>query len=249
MKNRLFGKGLVLVIIGCFIGAGVFPSISGNIEKKEDISNTVLTNGLVAHWSFDNSADPGHDDTENGYNGIIYGNPQWISGIFRGALKFDGDGDYITTPLYQLDEQTVSFWFKFDNEGAGAIISTHEEDDDQGNFVIFGPSPNCGLRVCAIDGWTENLQAGYPYEYNDNRWHHCAFTHDGVGNYKLYVDGESKDTYSGSSLTDIRPYLMGRLEPSSGGPYWLNGVLDEVRIYNRALSTSEIRELYNNPDG
>ena len=107
------------------------------------------------------------------------------------------------------------------------------------------------MIVRAIDGWDPpNLCAGSgPDEYADSTWHHATFVSN-FGYHSLYIDGELKDTYSGSSLTDQRMIYFGLTAPNQIVlDYWYDGFLDEVRVYNRALNDEEILELYNNPDG
>ena len=227
-------RSLVFVVI-VFMIAGVY------VPSTIDTVKADLEDGLVAYWNFDEETGTIAHDSFGTYDGTLNGNPQWVTGKYGGALEFDGDGDFVTTLLNQLGTQSVTFWFKVDN--GGSLISTHSVNDNTGNFVIMGGSPECGLRVRSINGWADNLQAGSTFEYNNGDWHHCAFTHDGSGNYELFVDGTSKDTYSGPSLSDNRPYVMGRLEANSAFPYWLEGLLDEVRIYNRVLDESEINQL------
>jgi len=276
----MWTKGIVIGIIGLFFGTSFTPAIITQLENKNDVSkifpflnqtneNTIsldkiqngntgpldITTGLVAYWKFDESSGSIAYDSVGGYDGTLNGNPQWVPGKFGGALQFDGDGDFVTTPLNQLGAQTISLWFNVDNiaESKGTLISTHEKDDNTGNLAIAVSTYNCGVSVVCIDpgsstSWWDpaRLCSGPLYEFNDNNWHHLAFTHDGSGNYKLFIDSVLKDTYSGSPLTDIRPYVFGRHEPPNFNPsyYWYKGALDEVRIYNRALSESDIQELY-----
>ena len=223
------------------------------VSSSNTTLNMSIEDGLVGYWSFDNSSNPGYDDSGTGNNGTVNGATWTSNGTSGGALSFDGDGDFVMTPLNQLGTQTISLWFKVDDieEGKGTVMSTHIKDDNTGNFAMAIATYNCGVGVVCIDhasntSWWDppRLCTGPMYEYNNNNWHHLAFTHDGAGNYELFIDGILKDTYSGSALTDNRPYVMGRHEPTADS-YWLDGVLDEIRIYNRSLNESEIELLYN----
>jgi PKD repeat protein len=277
MRDGLWTKGLVLGIIGLFFVTSFTPAITTQLQNKSDLSkifqflnrtnkNTIslnkiqngntepldITTGLIANWKFDESSGSTAYDSVGSYDGTLNGNPQWVTGKIGGALQFDGDGDFVTTPLNQLGAQTISLWFKVDTvaESKGTVISTHEKDDNTGNLAIAVSTYTCGVGVVCIDpgsntSWWNppRLCSGPMYEYNDNNWHHLAFTHDGLGNYELFIDRVLKDTYSGSALTDIRPYVMGEHQ-SVPSYYWLKGALDEVRIYNRTLNQNEIDELY-----
>ena len=128
MKN-IWGKSIVFVVIGLFLGAGITPNILTTTVKAD------LTTGLVAWWSFNDGTT---DDNWGTYDGTPNGNPTYHptgGPDGSGCFIFDGDGDYITTPLNQLSTQTVSFWFKFDSDGNGALISTHIKNDN--NFLLY----------------------------------------------------------------------------------------------------------------
>lgn len=241
--NKIRGKKLTsfLIIVVCI-------SICFSTFKYVENVKADLSDGLEAHWEFnEGTSNIATDSSGNGNDGTIYG-ATYIADTPSGtgySLRFSGNTNYVTTNLYQLlGPQTITLWIKFDENDGGSILSTHTKDDNKGNFVIQGGSSEYGIRVLAIDGWTTNLHAGSPYGYNDNTWHLVVLTHDGAGNYELFVDGFSRDTYSGSPLTDSTPYTIGRLEANSAYPHWLNGALDDVRIYNRVLTDEEIQELY-----
>ena len=261
----MLSKALVLAVIVLFIGASIIPGVS-SAEQVESPIGLLNDDGPVGYWSFDEGTGATVYDFAGNNHGTIYGASYTSNN--GGCSGQNGDyglefvrteHDYVLTSLNQLQEQTISLWFKVDTiqEGKGIVISTHIKDDNTGNLAIGIANFNSGVAVVCIDhasssSWWDppmlSTGLGSNYDYNDNAWHHIAFTHDGNGNYELFVDGVSKDTYFGSVLSDVRPYMFGRLQPGyQVEDYWFDGVLDEFRIYSKALSPSEIYELYKKP--
>jgi hypothetical protein len=114
--------------------------------------------------------------------------------------------------------------------------------------------PN-GLELRFIYGGTGILQIGgiiggindafdTNYTWNDNQWYYVAFTRDGVGNWSLYVNGAAISHGTGftNSVGTSTNWQIGVMR--GGGSNWF-GSIDDVRIYNRALSAAEISAMYN----
>lgn len=217
-----------------------------------------LTSGLVAHWSFDNC--DATDDSDNGHNGTIYGNPQCVDGEKGKAFSFDGTDDYIEVPndpSLNPSAVTISAWMKvndFPSSGSwcnnqwqllvfkknslnanfeGYIISIGNGIDNIKGTVCAGTSSAAGQQVGACS--TEQLQL--------NRWYHVAATIT-AEEVKIYVNGSLEDTQITGFPLDHgdRPLFFGHTGEWCEG--YFNGVLDEVRIYNRALTEAEIQALY-----
>ena len=203
-----------------------------------------LERGLVAYYSFDDCS--AKDLSGNGNDGIIYG-AKCVDGKFGKALRFDGVDDYVEVPdspsLDITDEITIEVWVK----GYGFA----------GDFrQIVGKSPDTVLRHLNF-AYDLRVDKAGPLRFSINngdwqyvlatieegKWYHVVGTYDG-SEMRLYVNGELKDTksVSGSIITNDAPVSIGRLPAYD---YW-NGTIDEVRIYNRALSAEEISDLYNN---
>lgn len=81
---------------------------------------------------------------------------------------------------------------------------------------------------------------------NDNTWHHVAAVYDGA-NVTLYVDGSSDGSVAktGNLTTSSRNVRIGARHTTSMGEYF-TGIIDDVRIYNKALSASEIQQIHDN---
>jgi len=209
-----------------------------------------LTDGLVAYWSFDNC--DATDYSGNGKNGTIYGNPQCVDGMQGKTLSFDGQDDYIDVPHPgYLAEGSVAGWLYF--------ISVQNQLPDHGwmwfcmaenpypDFIMDGLdfgvpssySPNLSFGIWdSSSGWIW-ADSGIPPL--SSTWYHLVGTWGG-GEIKIYVNGELKD--SKSSTLGIPDWTHKTYIGKNAWGGYVNAIIDEVRIYNRALNEAEIQALY-----
>jgi len=250
MTPVYFRKGLVLVIICLFVGACFVPSISGNMEQTSYNSVSLnLTDGPVGFWTFDEGTGYiAHDYSGNSNDGMMHG-PTWIDGISGKALGFGGnDGVHINddSSLEGFSELTILVWANpYNHEGGnmGYVVGKYVE-----SYAV-----RCPYRIWAYEGdWIVELGDGSDYCIArapidmDNQWYHLALWWDGV-ELKLFVNGNVKDSAPAlDHLYNNNEYLRIGERVNDG---FFNGLIDEVRIYDRALNNNEIRELYNNPGG
>ncbi len=220
----------------------------------------IPTDGLAAHWPFNGNA---NDESGNNNNGSVtssiltsdrFGNPDK-------AYSFDGNGDYILVPdndILSLVSHNFSFSFwvyinpgpgtdvnmgfiskrRFDSMDAANWEYNHGYDGATGNTIRFWFS--------ALNGRCATYSGTDAYASEKGQWIHCVATSDNVS-LKIYKDGilmaEAPRSYICSQGNGTGPLVFGR----GGGwnqIYYLNGMLDDIRIYNRALSISEIEALY-----
>ena len=228
MKTRMFA---VCVVIVLFFG----------------IANAGINDGLVAYYPFNGNA---NDESGNGHNGIVNGATLTADrfGNANKAYSFDGTGTIDLTGTSSLNFLTGGFslvaWAKFTAETAGngdkGIVVKHYCGVANGYFLAeyensfdFYVSPDPTLKT------TE--------KYNDGKWHFVVGVYDGTTKY-LYVDGVLKlsksSIYSNVNSENIR--IGGAVNSAYGhcDASHFMGAIDDVRIYNRALSASEIKQLY-----
>ncbi|MCP4609209.1 MAG: LamG domain-containing protein [Planctomycetes bacterium] len=208
------------------------------------------TGRLVAWWKLDDgSGNTAGDSSGNNRNGTLVGDTGWIDGITGGALAFDGDGDYVDIgkdPGFDITNQiTVSAWIKvgaFDKDWQTIIAKGDRSwrlQRNQGeNTLEFACS---GLVVPGSD-W------GPVYgnmDVNDGHWHHVVGIYDQEKSY-LYIDGslDASAPASGMIRLNEAPVYIGENSQMTNR-FW-NGMIDDVRIYNYALSTQEISEITQN---
>lgn len=203
----------------------------GKITTKSDT-------GLVGYWHFDEGTSTlAYDASGRGKNGTLTNGPTWQSGSNCKAgncLNFDGTNDYIQLP-------TVSSYANAVTVTAWAYHNASSDWDD----IVEGA---CGDLLFAFSnnyltfgGQCANPFGMTTYVSNINSaWHHVAGVYTGSA-VKLYVDGNevASSTKSGS-FTLFTPKIGGGNASEN-----FNGRIDEVRIYNRALSAQEIKDQYN----
>jgi hypothetical protein len=195
--------------------------------------------GLVGYWKLDGDA----SDSAGGSDGTLVGDPTWVNDPERGrCLDFDGDGDYVDVgedPSLTFTEQiTVACWIKvraFDRNW-NAIVTKGDDwvlartrDDDRVAFLCLGLTGG---------GWPEV----YSGDVNDDDWHHVAGVYDG-SRLTMYQDGIGVDSKSlgGRINSNWSRVLIGE-NGQVGNRFW-NGLIDDVRIYSRALTAQEVEAL------
>ncbi len=212
------------------------------------VSNTSTgppTQGLIGYWNFDEgSGTIAHDSSGSGYNGTVNG-AAWITGEINGALSFNGGAAYVVTPNIALGSAfSVSAWVNpavTTQIGYGRILETQYNGGlylgvnsvgTKYKFIVntgAGSTGHCGLVFGCAEGGT--ITAG---------WHLVTATYDGTTG-ALYVDGVvvATDTFTAPSATNL-PLYVGRYYAGGGG--W-NGGVDDVRLYNRALTAAEVASI------
>lgn len=210
------------------------------VATKTDLTKP-YNQGLVAHYTFqEGGGDILHD--RSGYNnhGTFVSDPAWAAGRTGYALDFDGVDDYVSTPfLVNPDEENLSafLWVNLMTKD-GSIQIILQQEGDSGRSWLYRDSDN--LLSFFGGSWTTSSQAIFT---NTGEWHHVGLTYNG-SSLLLYVDG----VQSGSSTVNGEPETSGmrigaHKSPSASLEYW-NGQIENVRIYNRALTTFEVAELY-----
>ncbi|NIN35644.1 MAG: hypothetical protein GTO60_11385, partial [Gammaproteobacteria bacterium] len=123
------------------------------------------------------SGDTAFDLSDYGNDGILRGDPQWVDGIYDGAIDLDGNDDYIEINSIADDltdnNFSVSAWIKTTMTGDGNVIGAN--DSGSGHQFIFGVAGNGTLLVEA----TSNINS-YPPVINDGEWHFIAYIRDGT---------------------------------------------------------------------
>ncbi len=173
-------------------------------------------------------------------------NASWVDGNYSKALEFDGVDDYVEiaddTSLRINDSFTISSWVyaeSFPNAG-NTIISKR---DDNSLYYHFRASSSGEILFFLHDGSTLNALT-FGYTLPTSQWKHLTLIRNGT-NISLYVDGSYEGSVESSldiSGNDDKTFIG---TYSYGNHVW-NGSIDEVRIFNQALNSSEISELYNN---
>ncbi len=230
---------LALVLLVCL---GTFASAQ--------IPSYVPTNGLVGWWPFNGNA---NDESGNGNHGTVngatlaadrFGNP-------GKAYSFDGVNDWITSNPSNLpinnQSRSISSWF---NTSSG-IISTSQYPNIQtiiawgtsaGGYVIF----NQHVISPSGKGYFESGSGTNPLFtdsiVNNGQWHNFITTYEQDGRVRIYIDGRYVDSSSNVILTTQNSIIGIGNSPWANIPF--RGLIDDIAIYNRALTAAEVQQLY-----
>ncbi len=218
---------------------------------------------LVAWWKFDEGTGTIAYDSAGSNHGNIHG-ATWTTGQVDGALSFDGINDYVGLPSNNpiwlpQNDFTASAWVYFDED---SVSGEHEYILDL-DFTWYGTHEGCtGVALCRSGN---NSKVAFYIETTNttdiltsddvlvkNRWYHVVIVRQGTTQ-AIYLDGSLNSSrscsgdpikFSGSCNDD--KVNIGRYSEQcwTNPPYYLDGIIDDVRIYNRALSAEEVQELY-----
>ncbi len=224
------------------------------------VAQVNLKEGLQAYYPFSGNA---NDESGNNNNPVInnatitadrFGNP-------KSAWHFNGIYQYIRIPnspsLNFGNQITLSAWvrptgFYYDICHASQVISKGGGNYNPGNYAIRYDdalySAGKGCNGAIVDSLHQNFRGTGTIltPYTDyiikNKWYHVLYTNDGT-NAKLYVDCMLKyAVVFPETFTNNEDLFFGKSDDDIF-PFWLNGDLDDIRIYNRALNTDEITAL------
>jgi len=208
--------------------------------------------GLVGWWKFDDGAGSvAKDSSGSGYDGTVY-DAVWVDGNLGGALEFAG-AEYVDVPPEAwstvVTQATVCFWAYGD-----------PDSQPQANF-IFGafsdPANNEARRMCAHVPWSDGTiyfdtggpgynrisQAGDAADY-EGTWTHWTFLKNAdTGDQQIYINGVL--WHSGTGMTNtmegVTKFTIGTKPSLAEG--WYHGMIDDFRLYDRALDVSELPDI------
>jgi beta-glucosidase len=202
---------------------------------------------MLGHYKLDSSSgSTAVDDSGNGNHAAKFGNPVWqpAGGFVNGAIDLDGYGDYLRvnneSAFDITDVITVCAWIKvaaFNNDFASVVT----KGDSSWRLAR---SSNKNTMEFSCTGISNNqygyIEGGIPV--NDNEWHFVAGVYDGSRIY-LYVDDveDVSEAATGNISTNNSNVLIGENQEATGRTF--NGMIDDVRIYHRALPAGDM-EIY-----
>ena len=214
---------------------------------------STLWDDLLAYYTADNTP---NDATGNGYDGTLVNGATYGTGIINQGFSFDGVNDYINignnlnfdgdTPfsfscwINPLGSTTVNILSKFDNSGSFPGYTLHLTSNKV-RFIIQNNNATDRIRVATTSTLTSGLR-------------HISMTYDGSTNasgVNIYVDGVNqsvnadRDTFTGG-LTTTSEFVLGGFVT---GFNYFDGIIDEVGVWNKELTQSEVTELYNSGSG
>lgn len=249
MKTRMFFISLIAISL-------LFASQSHAVDQED----------IAAVWLFDEGSGKKVEDSEGqGIDGTIVGSPEWVNGQRDKALVFDGDGDYITVPdsshinTGTFTNRTIMALFKCNDVSINDRKQTiYEEGGRTRGAVIYVYDGE--LYISAWNRAEYNWNGEWPKaEIKSNEWYYVALVlRDTQGKveddkFEMWLNGELIEKTSGGQLHShsddnaIGAVVQNTVfhdEDGSGGPHnHFGGTLDELRIYNTALTEDDMNDI------
>ncbi len=199
--------------------------------------------GMISYWKFDQRGGTTVYDFVGDNNGVING-AVWINGKVDGALSFNGSGDYVNcgnaTSLNITGAITIKAWIYPTSSHWGGIVSKGDDIASHDDYALWFDN---GVLEMSFN-WPENWKMfSGNISIPLNAWSYVGGTWDG-NKVRLYVNGELDKEFNwseGISTSSAELYIGVNL---GGGNEYFNGKIDEVAIYDIALSSEEIQQEY-----
>jgi hypothetical protein len=209
--------------------------------------------GLVGHWAFDTGAGGSTAQDSAGSNTGTLTNmdpsTDWIDGQVGGALDFDGINDFVlisdsaSLSFSAGSDFTFTAWARIrDCQVSGSKVVQKKQSGNEA-IVIQCYDVDGLARFNVRDSNKVSVGSKGTTNIEDNAWHHLAGVKEG-NNLTIYVDGIPEGSASGSFTGNWNDGDIRIGHSVDGGARLVDGQIDDVRIYNQALSPAEIEEIY-----
>ncbi len=229
------------------------------------LPSNVPTSGLVAYYPFNGNA---NDESGNGNNGTNNGGTMTTdrNSVANSAYSFDGVNDYIIglSNSFPTNQRTVSVWFfsnniGIGNLGRGVLGYGGNTCGESWNMHLDNPGSPLGLNSYEVNTHCNafSVTSSYGSLIPNGNWHNWVVSTNPNGTY-FYLDGnliQSSNLFINNTVVANKNFVFGTFTNPNGigasindpnNTVW-NGKLDDIGIWNRALTQSEITALYNTP--
>ena len=227
-----------IYIISLLLVSGLFLTSAASAIDLSDPD-------LVAYWALnEGSGTVANDLSENGYNGTLTGGVTWTDGIYQNALHFNGSNAYVETGrniLNGVEGFTLAGWVSASN------VDVYSSLFGQNDLIEFGFIGGSEVGTWLLGNNWVLVSASYPFNYPS--WHHLVLT-GGSSGVVIYIDGQvaASDTGAVSSGSSGFTFKIGAgVFNTSGDPFL--GEIDDVWVFSRALTQSEIQSLMQGTGG
>ena len=231
-------KKLALVCISLII---ISLMLTGQSSAKMDPST------CIGMWLFDEGAGKvAEDSSGNGNDGELMNGPKWVDGKFGKALEFDGTDDAVEIPdsdsLNDVDDLTILAWVFLNREvTSGTWNSLVGKKPYTSGYLMWieVPQEPCGLVY--VNARFDN-RAGMQIDID--KWYHLAFTRVHDGDMEFFINGDLvKEAKSSSGVIST---LAAPISIAGQSPQVLDGIVDDVAIFNVALTKDSISSIMKN---
>ncbi|MBK7393698.1 MAG: hypothetical protein IPI64_10430 [Chloracidobacterium sp.] len=198
--------------------------------------------GQISWWAGDGD---GRTLTSTGYNALLYNGANFRVGKVGQAFNFDGIDDYLEVAgnigSFGGDPFSIELWMRSSNVGNGAYVIGKSYPDGGTGWDIRLHDQK--IRLEGTDGWAPSYNWESDQSVTPNAWHHLAVSAN-ASQISVYIDGVLKGTTPrGVISSSPNPFRIGFTTNYGGTPF--NGLMDEIALYDRALTLTEVQSIYN----
>ncbi len=256
-KSYAIVVGTLVVLSTVFVSAYFVATNDTNDDNHEDDN---VNEDIIAEWHFDEEDGQTAFDTSGNNNHGVLGSsdgddpndPSWTTGIMGGGLSFDGDdfvemGAQVSEMVSHHVNFTFEMWFKADVVSNGGILSNYNGGSDHNFQFEMTDDPGVNLYL-----WNEydEIEGGYSLDRSiETDWCHVVLTHDGYYKRTIingHIRGESGSDYDDTKIrhSTATTYIGASGNPLLGNTSYFKGTIDEVTIWSKSFTISEIQERY-----
>jgi len=236
MKVRCLLISVVALFVACVLTVPGYATI----DQKT----------IAGIWLFDEgSGKIAKDSSGNKNDGDLIGGPKWVDGKFGKALQFNGVDNYVDagngSSLNLSSTGTVAFWFMINELGRyeGIVSRNDLKDTDRNGYTVR--SQGDGRVVAEIADASSNMLSWSTTHITIGTWYFIVYEWDGK-TVQFYINGtlESGAPQTLNPKSDVYDLFIGCEHETNGDPtYYFNGTIDEVAIFNVALTEDDIKNL------
>jgi hypothetical protein len=243
----IFAILILASVFFAFFLSNNYKGITGNVIVEED--------WLTSWWTFEGNA----SDYVSGRDGVVHG-ASFVEGKVGKAVRFDGIDDYISIDYSNVINHDSSFtwgmWIKTESnhtEQQGRIIERRYNTGSSGDLIILRAGRSTSRPALYVkEQGEENVSnvviTNSSVSLSNMGWTHLTLVKNGsTGNFLTYINGQLHKTTDDKMSGRIRLhslYLGSSSNPETGA-YFFNGLLDELKIWNKALVPGDIEKEYN----
>lgn len=218
-----------------------------------DVRDNYLKATRTGYWKLDEASGYSAADSSNfGNNGTLTSLTSpgcWVFGRSGNALQFSSGGYVACSNNTSLNSAagSIAFWMKVGNlDSTMDPLYIASSDDNQ--YLLVEKNNNNNIQLKIQNGGTNLLTVTSTETIPDTNWHHIAITQDGTAGANIYIDGNPclNPTISGNSVLSWTSFI------STIDHFWIGksgnntycGILDDIQIYNKALNSDEVWNIY-----
>jgi len=224
--------------------------------------NSPVSAGLIGYWSFDeDQGQVAQDSSAFRHNGTLQNSPNWTNGHNNAALSFDGFDDHVLIPFNQrldgLTSITISIWAFLDSNpdttsgNDWRLLFGNASEGSRPFGLILEQNGKLSASVYVAEE-RQVIRTSVDDAFPLRDWVYITFSYNGTtGQMQLYLNDtlvvERNGNPGNIDSAPEEPFSISMKKPASiEDVHAWPGLLDEVRLYNRVLSQSEILQLYTN---